>query len=98
VLTRLVETSDGTLRQQELSDDLGWERSRLSRQLARMEARGLVLRGGDTTARRITATDEGRRLAGIARTAHAAAVRRALIDRVPDGSAGAFWDGVDALG
>ena len=98
VLTRLVEEGGGTLRQQELSDELGWERSRLSRQLGRMATRGLVVRGGDTTERRITATEAGRRLADRARTVHAAAVRRALLDRVPPQHATAFWEGVDALG
>jgi DNA-binding MarR family transcriptional regulator len=42
VLTRAVELGDGSLLQQELATLLGWKRSHLSRQLGRMEARGLL--------------------------------------------------------
>ncbi|MFJ6651885.1 MarR family winged helix-turn-helix transcriptional regulator [Microbacterium sp. NPDC091313] len=96
VLTRVVELGRGSIRQQALSDDLGWERSRLSRQLTRMQERGLVRRDGDSTVRRITATTRGRQLTAVARDAHAHAVRRALLDVA--GSDAAFWRGIDGLG
>jgi len=96
VLTRVVEEGRGSIRQQRLSDDLDWERSRLSRQLARMHERGLIVREGDTNERRITATDRGRALTAAAREAHASAVRRALLDVA--GDSGPFWPTVDALG
>ncbi|WP_144715180.1 MarR family winged helix-turn-helix transcriptional regulator [Curtobacterium pusillum] len=95
VLTRLVEEGDGSLRQQRLSDDLRWERSRLSRHLARMEQRGLVERSGDTATRLVTATPEGRALVGPARAAHAAAVRAALLTRTNDDPT--FWRTVEQL-
>ena len=47
VLSRVVEVGEGSLRQQQLARLLGWERSRLSRQLSRMEERGLVVRRAD---------------------------------------------------
>src|SRR5271155_3995529 len=65
VLTRVVEIGDGSLRQSELAQSLGWHRSRLSHHLSRMEQRGLITRqalaeGGVE----IRVTDTGR--AGVA--------------------------------
>src|SRR5690242_6840410 len=76
VLTRVVEEGGGSLRQQRLSDDLGWERSRLSRHLGRMQERGLVTRGGTVAERLVTATRRGRELTAGARAVHADGVRR----------------------
>lgn len=98
VLTRVVESPEGDLRQQRLSDDLGWERSRLSRQVARMEARGLLERTGTIAARRIIATEAGRSLVRQARIVHAEAVRDCLLDAVPDGDAAAFWEAIVTIG
>jgi DNA-binding MarR family transcriptional regulator len=98
VLTRVVETPAGQIRQQRLSDDLGWERSRLSRQLSRMETRGLLRREGSTANWQIVATADGRDAARAARRVHADAVRRALIDAVPPDDADAFWRVVARLG
>ena len=98
VLTRLVEEGGGSLRQQRLTDDLGWERSRLSRHLARMEKRGLVARDGGAAERRITATTEGQRLVVKARIAHAAAVRDGVLSVVPSSTADEFWTIVGTLG
>jgi DNA-binding MarR family transcriptional regulator len=97
VLTRAVE-SRRPLRQQDLADDLGWSRSRLSRQVARMEDRGLVQRTAGPATTVVEPTAEGRRLAAAARGAHAAAVRAALLQRVPAGDAEAFWRTVRGLG
>lgn len=44
VLVQLSEAKAGRLRHSELATALGWERSRLSHHLRRMEARGLVAR------------------------------------------------------
>jgi len=49
VLSRVVERGAGSLRQHELATMLGWQPSRLSRQIARMEGRGLVSRMVDGT-------------------------------------------------
>src|SRR5262245_45182372 len=44
VLVPLSEARDGVLRARELGKALGWDRSRLSHQLSRMEARRMVVR------------------------------------------------------
>ncbi|MEU6009686.1 MarR family transcriptional regulator [Streptomyces sp. NPDC047453] len=44
VLLALSEAPDRALRSSELADKIGWERSRLSHHLARMERRGLIRR------------------------------------------------------
>lgn len=98
VLTRVVELGDGSLRQQELASMLGWGRSRLSRQVSRMETRGLVLRTARGAARMITATDAGKNLVTAARPAHATAVRRVLFNLVPAGSAPQFWSIIHSIG
>lgn len=98
VLTRVLESQEGDLRQQRLSDDLGWERSRLSRQVARMEARGLLERTGTIAARRIIATEAGRSLVRQARIVHAEAVRDCLLDVVADGNTAAFWEAITSIG
>lgn len=98
VLTRVIEEGGGSIRQQRLSDDLGWERSRLSKQVVRMEQRGLVRREGTTAERRIVATDRGRAVGARARQVHAGAVRRHLIDALPAANAHPFWAALRTLG
>src|SRR5437764_2852152 len=44
VLHELSAAADGLLRARELGCDIGWDRSRLSHHLTRMEMRGLVIR------------------------------------------------------
>lgn len=44
VLLALTEATDRRLRSSELADAVGWERSRLSHHIGRMERRGLVAR------------------------------------------------------
>src|ERR1700759_4822107 len=67
----------------ELGDRLGWEQSRLSHQLRRMRARGLVARRGDDDDRRgarVELTSEGRSALASAAPGHAALVRRLVFD------------------
>jgi DNA-binding MarR family transcriptional regulator len=97
VLTRTVEAVQ-PLRQQDLADDLAWSRSRLSRQLARMEDRGLVRRTASPSSTVVETTSEGRRLATVARGAHAEAVREALLERVEAEEREDFWRAVRMLG
>lgn len=97
VLTRVVEEGGGSLRQQRLSDELGWERSRLSRQLVRMEQRNLVRRDGSAVERRVTATPQGHKLASQARLIHAESVRQHLIEAIPGDLADEFWAAVSYL-
>jgi DNA-binding MarR family transcriptional regulator len=58
-----------------------WSKSRMSHQLARMEARGLLARMPDSNSRQIVVsiTKEGRAVIKAVTPAHAAAVRRHLL-------------------
>lgn len=96
VLTRTLE-APGTLRQQELADSLGWSRSRLSRQLSRMEDRDLVARSATSAATTVEATPQGRDSVAAARLVHADAVRAVLLDVVPPTDQG-FWAAVRSVG
>ena len=83
VLSRLVDLGGGRLRQQELADSMHWDKSRLSRQLTRMEHRGLV--GRESGAARsvfVLITPAGREAAEAARPVQARAVRRHLVAHV----------------
>src|SRR5690349_9197067 len=62
VLLALTEAEDRTLRSSELADLIGWERSRLSHHLGRMEKRGLISRqacADDVHGIDVIATDAG---------------------------------------
>lgn len=97
ILTRVAEART-PLRQQGIADALGWSRSRLSRQLGRMEQRGLVERSAGTSSTVVLPTASGRALAATARKAHADAVRRSLIGTVPAADAEVFWRVLERLG
>ncbi|WOS39770.1 MarR family winged helix-turn-helix transcriptional regulator [Xanthomonas rydalmerensis] len=83
VLSRLMDLGKGELRQQALADSMGWHKSRLSHQLTRMQARGLVRRS-DAEPRVVTVaiTALGQEKIAAARPIHAAAVRTWLLDRL----------------
>jgi DNA-binding MarR family transcriptional regulator len=79
VLVPLSEAADGRLRVYELTERLGWEQSRLSHHLTRMQRRGLVVKEECRTDRRgavVVLTEEGRRAIERAAPAHVDAVRR----------------------
>src|SRR3712207_6935157 len=83
VLVVLSEAGDGPLRFSELADAIGWERSRLSRQLTRMERRGLVQRGrpaGDSRGSDVRLTPEGRSTLLGATGCHTRVVRAYFAD------------------
>jgi DNA-binding MarR family transcriptional regulator len=83
VLVVLTETDGGVLRAGELGRETGWEKSRLSHHLKRMEARGLVRRDECLTDGRgllVRITDAGRRAIADAAPAHVATVRDLVID------------------
>ena len=87
VLLTLFEAPRNQLRSRELSELLGWEKSRLSHQVTRMEARGLVQRTEcDTDARGtwIGITALGRRTTLGAMRDHALTVRRLFFDVLTD--------------
>lgn len=85
VLANLSE-HDSTMRVLELARALGWEKSRLSHQLSRMQQRGLIQRADCASDRRgayIELTDAGRATIEAAAPQHVEAVRRYLFDQLP---------------
>lgn len=83
VLVPLSESPDGRLRARDLARGAGWEKSRLSHQMRRMEQRGLVEREDCPTDARgayVRLTDRGRRAIEAAAPDHVRAVRRLLFD------------------
>ncbi len=85
VLVALTDAPDGSLRQHELSKVLGWEKSRTSHQVGRMEGRGLVTKvraDSDRRATVVAVTDEGRSELAAAAPGHVGAVRRLFVDQL----------------
>jgi DNA-binding MarR family transcriptional regulator len=83
VLVPLSEAPQGRLRVFELASDLGWERSRLSHHLGRMQRRGLVTREDCAADRRgafVVLTDQGRTAIEEAAPAHVETVRRLVFE------------------
>ena len=85
VLAHLSETPAGHLRSYELGALLGWEKSRLSQHLGRMQSRGLVARERCPTDQRgavVSITPSGTELIEAAAPQHVADVRDVLIDHL----------------
>jgi DNA-binding MarR family transcriptional regulator len=83
ILSRLAETKNKALRQQELCDSMRWDRTRLSHHLTRMQRRGLVKRtklGEGATI--VSITSEGNRAREAADPVHADAVMRYFISKL----------------
>ncbi|GAA1138662.1 MarR family transcriptional regulator [Kribbella jejuensis] len=88
LLHPLSEAEDGVLRTRDLGRSVGWERSRLSHQVSRMEKRGLVCREECTSDARgsmVRLTELGRKAIDAAAPDHVDAVRSYFFDRLtPD--------------
>jgi DNA-binding MarR family transcriptional regulator len=87
VLVPLSEASDGLLRARELGVAVGWDRSRLSHQVSRMEKRGLVAReecATDARGSMVRLTPAGRTAIEAAAPGHAEAVQRYYFDQLTD--------------
>ena len=85
VLVRLTDTADGRVRVSELARVLGWERSRLSHHVTRMERRGLVVRDDcvdDGRGAFVVLTDRGRTAIEEAAPHHVRTVRRLFVDEL----------------
>jgi DNA-binding MarR family transcriptional regulator len=83
VLVTLHQAPEGRMRVAELVESLGWEKSRVSHQLTRMETRELVERTGNEPGTRRTGiglTAKGRSAAENAILGHADNVRRYFFD------------------
>lgn len=74
----LLRLEHGPVRHCALAEELGWHRSRLSHQVTRMMARGLVIRSGSAARTEVALTDRGRARLLAARPVHAEAVRTHL--------------------
>lgn len=83
LLVPLSGAPDGLVRSRELGALVGWERSRLSHQVGRMEKRGLVAREEcpeDARGSMVRLTPAGRAAIEAAAPGHVEAVRRYLFD------------------
>ncbi|CAM3469243.1 MarR family winged helix-turn-helix transcriptional regulator [Isoptericola cucumis] len=83
VLLALHDADGHCLRSSTLADAVGWERSRLSHQVGRMERRGLVARKGGRSAG-VALTDDGAATFRRASVAHLRAVRQLFVDALTD--------------
>ena len=96
----LTDRADGRLRPLELAAVLGWEKSRVSHQVARMADRGLVSKERCGTDRRgafVVITKKGRREIEAAAPGHVAAVRRLFVDRLTPQQLDALADAAEAV-
>jgi DNA-binding MarR family transcriptional regulator len=83
VLSRLAAPGKGEMRQQALSEMMGWDKSRLSHQLTRMQQRRLIQRRPtDGKGVLVVLTERGRAALDAARPIHADSVRRNLLSRL----------------
>ena len=98
---RLTESDDGRLRVSELARLLGWERSRLSHHVTRMERRGLVARDDcvdDGRGAYVVLTPEGRRAIEDAAPHHVRTVRRLFVDELTPDEVAALTPVLERLG
>lgn len=87
ILVPLSESETGELASRELLRALGWERSRLSHMLSRMERREMIRRSPHPTDARglmVGITEHGRRTIARAAPAHLLMVREAFVDRLDE--------------
>ncbi|GAA2751574.1 MarR family winged helix-turn-helix transcriptional regulator [Amnibacterium kyonggiense] len=84
VLRCLVEAPERQLRQNELAALLGWDKSRLSHQLTRMQHRELIDRQKSGRVHAVAVTRMGRQKFELADNAHVAAVRSLLLEHLSD--------------
>jgi DNA-binding MarR family transcriptional regulator len=85
VLVQLSEHVDARMRVLELARALGWEKSRLSHQLTRMQQRGLIERSNCSEDRRgawIVLTERGRDAIVAAAPRHVESVRRYMFSEL----------------
>lgn len=82
VLRCLVDAPDRQLRQNELAALLGWDKSRLSHQLTRMQHRELIDRQKSGRVHAVEVTRTGVQKFELADNAHVAAVRSLLLEHL----------------
>jgi len=87
LLVPLSEAPDGVVRMRDLGLAVGWERTRLSHMVSRMEKRGLLLREDcvdDARGFMVRLTPEGRTAIEAAAPGHVATVRRYFFDSLSE--------------
>ena len=100
VLVTLHELGDATIRPTELAERIGWEQSRLSHHLARIERRGLVERrrhAADNRGSEVFITDEGRAVFLAAARGHSRTVRTDFTDVLSRPQLEALADAMETL-
>lgn len=93
VLVHLTDVPDARRRPSELAESLRWEKSRLSKQLVRMQARDLVEREECEQDRRgfyVVLTEKGREVIEAAAPPHVDLVRRLVFDNLTSSQLSAF--------
>jgi DNA-binding MarR family transcriptional regulator len=88
VLVGVSESPGGRIRANELCDELQWEKSRLSKQVSRMEQRGLLARDicpTDARGSLVVLTDLGQQTIEQAAPLHVEQVRRWFVDALTAG-------------
>ena len=100
VLVELSHSPDGVLRARELGSELGWDRSRLSHLVGRMEKRRLVAREEceeDARGSMVRLTDAGRAAVDGVAPDHSEAVRRYFFNALSKDELETFATVVDRL-
>lgn len=100
VLVALSDQPDGRARLFQLAEVLGWEKSRLSHQVARMSRRGLVRKERCDDDRRgafVVVTEPGREAIEAAAPHHVAMVRRLFIDPLTPGELDAITSAAEKV-
>ena len=100
VLVALSDRPDGRARLFELAEALGWEKSRVSHQVARMTGRGLVKKercDGDRRGAFVVVTEPGREAVEAAAPHHVAIVRRLFIDPLTPGELDALTSAAEKV-
>lgn len=100
VLVELSHSPDGVLRARELGSELGWDRSRLSHLVGRMEKRRLVVREEceeDARGSMVRLTDTGRATVDGVAPEHSEAVRRYFFNALSEDELETFATVVDRL-
>lgn len=100
VLLALNEADRHRLRSSDLAAEIGWERSRLSHHLGRMERRGLIRReecASDSRGAEIAITDEGAQAFRRAAIPHLRAIQQLFVDALTPQQLAAAGEISDAL-
>jgi DNA-binding MarR family transcriptional regulator len=100
VLLALSERPDHRMRSSALAEQIGWDRSRLSHHLGRMERRGLITReqaSEDTRGAWVVLTDDGARTFRRASSPHLHSVQRLFVGALTVEQLAALDDAMQAL-